>query len=125
MQVCPQSSADLVTAVLRRVSKEGTGVLPLNHSGIAAKTGSSMSGSWYMSFDDVYRVLTWTESDFQSGASRYYPAKGVSAKMLAARVWVLLKNPKLNFRELSGVFAGVESMNVRDLLWMEAEFQKP
>jgi hypothetical protein len=87
-------------------------------------TGTSISGSWYASFDDVYRVLTWTESDFHPfGISRYFPSKGVSAKILAERIWNLLGRTALSFGELFSSFAGAESMSVRDLLWVEDQFQ--
>jgi membrane peptidoglycan carboxypeptidase len=124
VRVCSDAEATAITGVLKRANNEGTGVLPLPHSGLAAKTGTSISGGWYASFDDVHRVLTWTDSDFQPfGLTRHFPSKGVSAKMLASRIWNLLANPKLGFSELFSVFRGVESMSVRDLLWIEDQFQ--
>jgi len=124
VRVCSSSAATTVKDVLKRANKEGTGVLPMHHTNLAAKTGTSISGGWYASFDDSYRVLTWTDADFQPfGTTRHFSSKGVSAKMLASRIWSLLAQSKLGFSELYSVFAGVESMSVRDLLWVESQFQ--
>ncbi len=49
-KVCSSSSAAAVTAVLKRVNKEGTGALPEHHTDLAAKTGTSVSGGWYVGF---------------------------------------------------------------------------
>jgi penicillin-binding protein 1A len=113
----------VVNRVLRRVNSEGTGILPIPCTGLAAKTGTSISGGWHVSFDEVYRILTWTESDFLPVSTRRYPSKGVSAKLLAGRIRVLLKHSALVFSQLYGVFGRLESMSVKDLLWVEEEFQ--
>jgi penicillin-binding protein 1A len=122
--MCTHDDASAVIKILRRVSEEGTGVLPIPQAGLAAKTGTSISGGWYMSFSDTYRVLTWTESDFLPIGVTQYPEKAISAKVLASRIWQLLRNAKLGFSELYSSFAGVDSMSVRDLLWVEDEFQE-
>jgi penicillin-binding protein 1A len=123
VQICSSSTATAIRAVLRRVNDEGTGFLPTLPSGLAAKTGTSISGGWHVSFDDIHRVLTWTETDFLPVGISQYSGKGVSAKILAGRIWRLLRHPRLGFSELFSVFAGVDSMSVRDLLWVESQFQ--
>jgi penicillin-binding protein 1A len=125
MQVCSRENASIVVDTLKRVSKEGTGKLTVPRPCLAAKTGTSISGAWHMSFDDTYRVLTWTESDFLSVRNVGYSGKGVTAKSLATRIWSLLGRTRLGLIELCSVFAGVDSMSVRELLWVESEFQKP
>jgi membrane peptidoglycan carboxypeptidase len=112
-----------VNGVLKRVTSEGTGILPAPCTGLAAKTGTSISGGWHVSFDKVYRILTWTESDFFPVSTRRYPSKGVSAKLLAYRIRLLLKQSAIIFSQLYGVFGGIKSMSVKDLLWVEQEFQ--
>jgi len=121
--ICTPAEALKITSVLQRVATEGTGKLPIPHSGLAAKTGTSMSGGWYASFDGTYRVLTWTESDFSPLSSKYYSGKAVSARELASRVWHLLTKAQVGFQELFAVFAGVDKMSVRDLLWVEEHFE--
>jgi penicillin-binding protein 1A len=125
LRVCTFDQATAVVDILRRVSEEGTGRLPVSRPGLAAKTGTSNSGAWYISFSDTFRVLTWTESDFPHVRNGGYSGKAVSAKSLASRIWSLLGKTRLGFTELCGVFAGVDSMTVSDLLWVEDEFQKP
>ncbi len=125
LQVCSSSMASSIASLLRRVNDEGTGVLSTLPRGLAAKTGTSVSGGWHVSFDDVYRVLTWTESDFLPVGIDQYSGKAVSAKELAGRIWRLLRRSKLGFSELFSVLAGVDSMSVRELLWVENEFQRP
>jgi membrane peptidoglycan carboxypeptidase len=123
VRICSPATAAAVTSVLRRVNSEGTGVLPLPRAGLAAKTGTSISGGWHVSFDDVYRVLTWAESDFLPVGISQYTSKAVSAKSLASRIWRLLGQSRLGFSEMFSLFAGVDSMSVRDLLWVEDQFQ--
>ncbi len=124
LRLCTHDDASAVVKVLRRVCEEGTGILPLRQPGLAAKTGTSISGGWYMSFTDTYRVLTWTESDFLPVGVTQYPEKAISAKALASRIWQLLGKATLGFSELYSAFGGVDSMSVRDLLWVETEFQR-
>jgi membrane peptidoglycan carboxypeptidase len=112
--ICTPAEALKITSVLQ---------LPMPHLGLAAKTGTSMSGGWYASFDDVHRILTWTESDFSPFSSLYYSGKAVSAKELASRIWHLLTKPQLGFQELFTVFGGVDEMSVLDLLWVETHFE--
>jgi len=121
--ICTPQQALQVTAVLQRAAVEGTAKLPVHYPGLAAKTGTSLSGGWYASFDGIHRVLTWTESDFSPYSSRYFPGKAVSARALASRVWAMLARPQVGFQELFTVFAGVDKMSVRDLLWVERQFQ--
>jgi membrane peptidoglycan carboxypeptidase len=121
--ICTPAEASSVASVLQRVATEGTGRLPIAHSGLAAKTGTSMSGGWYASFDGIHRILTWTESDFSPFSSMYYSGKAVSAKDLASRIWRLLTKAQLGFQELFAVFGGVDDMSVRDLLWVENHFE--
>lgn len=123
--VCRPEITQLVAGVLRRVASEGTGTLRRSQPGIAAKTGTSASGGWYASFDHLFRVLTWTESDFLPDGAPYYSGKGVSARALADRVWHLLRKESINFRELFTVFAGVEKIDVRGLMWVEDQFLTP
>jgi penicillin-binding protein len=124
--VCSPAESDIVCRALKRANLEGTAVLPSYHKNIAAKTGTSVSGGWYASFDDMYRVLSWTENDFQPfGTVSFYSNKGVSARILADRIWDLLGRTKVGFSNLFGVFAGVESLLVKDLLWLETQFQQP
>jgi penicillin-binding protein 1A len=123
VRICTQSEVTIVINILKRVCEEGTGILPVTQAGLAAKTGTSISGGWYMSFNDAYRVLTWTENDFLPVGVSQFPEKAVSAKVLANRIWQLLTKPKLGFSELYSVFAGVDTMSVRDLLWVEDRFQ--
>ncbi len=123
-QVCRPEHAEVVREVLRRVSTEGTGVLPLPRPRLASKTGTSTSGGWYISLDDTYRLLTWTESDFVPAQYLWYPEKGVSAKNLANRIWSLLEKRDLGFADTFSVFAGVDDMPVRDLLWIEDELAR-
>jgi membrane peptidoglycan carboxypeptidase len=106
------------------VNIEGTGAQLALEPGLAAKTGTSVSGAWYMSFDERYRVLTWTENDFHSSEMQRFRGKAVSAKSLAARIWSLLATPVIGARSLYSCFAGVDSMSVSDLLWIEDEFQR-
>jgi len=124
LRLCTHDDAAAVVKILKRVCEEGTGILPLSQVGLAAKTGTSISGGWYMSFSDTHRILTWTESDFLPAGVTQYPEKAVSAKALASRIWQLLGKTKLGFSELYSAFAGVDSMSVRDLLWVEDEFQR-
>lgn len=124
IRLCTQDDAAAVVRVLREVCEQGTGVLPQRQPGLAAKTGTSVSGGWYMSFTDARRVLTWTESDFLPVGVNQYPEKAVSAKALASRIWQLLSKGALGFSELYSAFAGVDSMSVPDLLWVEEEFQR-
>ncbi len=122
-RVCTSCHASTVKAILRRVVLEGTGRLRANHCGLAAKTGTSDSGQWYASFDNVYRVLTWTESDFTPFGSPFYYGKATSAKELADRIWRLLRNQRLGFQELYSSFECVHKLTVLDLLWVEDQFQ--
>jgi penicillin-binding protein 1A len=122
--VCSHYDATTVVKILKRVCQEGTGVLPLVQDELAAKTGTSVSGSWYMSFNSTYRVLTWIESDFQQTGITQFPEKAVSAKALANRIWQLLGRSTLGFSELYSALAGVDRMSVRDLYWIEDEFQR-
>jgi len=124
-RVCDPAVSRAVSSVLRRVTRDGTGWLPHRFVGLASKTGSSASGGWYASYDESFRVLTWTDSDFLEVPSTPYAAKGVSAKMLADRIWSLLRAPGQVFSTLFGAFGPVDYLNVRDLLWLEREFQTP
>jgi penicillin-binding protein 1A len=124
LRLCTHDDAKAVVTILQKVSEQGTGILPHPQTGLAAKTGTSISGGWYMSFSDTWRVLTWTESDFLPVGVTQYSDKAVSAKVLASRIWQLLEKPALGFSELYSVFAGVDIMSVRDLLWIEDEFQR-
>jgi membrane peptidoglycan carboxypeptidase len=123
IQICTPAEAQTVTAVLQRVATEGTARLAISYPGVAAKTGTSISGGWYAGFDGIHRLLTWTESDFSPFSSRYFPGKAVSAKELANRIWGLLRKPQVGFQELFTVFGGADQMSVRDLLWVENYFQ--
>jgi penicillin-binding protein 1A len=122
--ICTSDVANRITEILRRVNEEGTGILPRRQPDLAAKTGTSVSGGWHLAFDDNLRVLTWTESDFLPVGARPNAGKAVSAKALASRLWQLLRTPRLGFAELLGAFAGVDEMSVRDLLWVERQFQQ-
>lgn len=123
VQVCTPALSSVVTGVLQRVAREGTGSLRYQHPRLASKTGTSASGGWYVSYDESFRLLTWTETDFSPGPIGTYPAKGVSAKALADRIWTLLTGPRRAFSALFGAFAGVDHMLIRDLLWVEQQFQ--
>lgn len=123
VQVCTPNLSSLVTGVLQRVAREGTGSLRYQHPRLASKTGTSASGGWYVSYDESFRLLTWTETDFSPGPNGKYPSKGVSAKALADRIWTLLSGPRRGFGTLFGAFAGVDHMSTRDLLWVEQQFQ--
>lgn len=123
VQVCSEASSKQLTAVMRRVVTEGTGALPSLVGGIAAKTGSSISGSWYASYDDSYRVLTWTDADFGLVTSKRFSTKGVTARLLADRLWGLLRGPRLVFGETLGSFGGVDFMAPAELLWVERELR--
>jgi penicillin-binding protein 1A len=123
VRACTDELSRLVTTVLQRVSSHGTGLLPDPISGLAAKTGTSISGGWYVSYDESYRVLTWTEADFLPVGVRRYSEKGVSAKLLANRIWQLLRGRRRGLSELFGAFSGVNEMSVRDLLWVDEQFR--
>jgi membrane peptidoglycan carboxypeptidase len=125
MLVCAPDVSRLVSDVLRRVTTQGTGMLTGQHRGLASKTGTSLSGSWFASFNSVFRVLTWTETDLASYGVHSYSGKGVSAKELADRVWHLLEQRLVSFRELFAVFSGTDKMNVRELMWVEDQCLKP
>ena len=123
--VCTVGDSSTVVEILRRASKEGTGRIRVPQPRLAAKTGTSCSGSWHLSFSDNYRILTWTDTTFLSPNNFAYSGKGVTAKALASRIWTLLSKAPLGFTQLYGIFAGVDSLNVKDLLWMESEFESP
>jgi membrane peptidoglycan carboxypeptidase len=118
-------TAQVIRAILREVVVRGTGSLALGHEGdrIQAKTGTTDEGSWYMSFDPAFRVLTWVEStEEQDEKIRDYPEKAVTARTLAQRIWALLKSASYGSPSLYGIFRGSARLSVRDLLWVEEQF---
>lgn len=122
-QIASSEFVEEIRRVLRDAARRGTAQTSLK-AAIHAKTGTSISGSWFASFDDAFRVITWSErqDDTDDGVSAY-PEKGVTAKALAERIWNLLKKSSLASPALYGAFRGTTRLDVRDLLWLEQEFQ--
>ena len=116
-------TAETIRSILRAVVTRGTGFLSLNspEDEIKAKTGTTDEGSWYVSFDPSFRVLTWVEST-EDDRAKDYPEKAVTARTLAQRIWNLLKSGSYGSPSLYGVFRGSDRLLVRDLLWVEEQF---
>lgn len=122
-QVAITQFVEEVRRTLRDAARRGTAQTRSNFR-IHAKTGTSISGSWFASFDDAFRVVTWSERQADAdGDVSPYPEKGVTAKALADRIWNLLKKSSLTSSALYGAFRGASRLNVQDLLWLEQEFQ--
>ena len=113
--------ATQVRSVLRTVVERGTGVLGSDDSGLHAKTGTTNEGSWYMSFDPAFRVLTWVETP-QDQKTEVYSDKAVTAKSLALRIWTLLRRDGFSSTSLHGIFRGIDHLSVQDILWVDREF---
>lgn len=122
-QVATSGPVEEIRGALRDAALRGTARTGLAVA-IHAKTGTSSSGSWFASFDDAFRVVTWSErqTDADGDVARY-PEKGVTAKALASRIWTLLRKSQLTSPSLYGAFRGASRLNVSDLLWVEKEFQ--
>ena len=114
-------TAATINKILQQVVSRGTGPLSVNGGSIHAKTGTTHDGSWYMSFDQAFRVLTWVERTDEDRAINY-PEKAVTARNLAQRIWDLLRRGSHGSTQLYGVFRGVDNLTVRDLLWVEEQF---
>lgn len=119
--VFSSSTAGSIRRILRDVVVRGTGALSQGDNAIHAKTGTTDDGSWYVSFDSAFRVLTWVEFA-QRDQPRDYEEKGVTAKSLAERIWNLLQSGSYCSTQIYGMFRGVDRLSVRDLLWLEEEF---
>lgn len=80
--------AESIRPLLHDVATRGTGTIPSGLADLHAKTGTTDTGFWYMSFDPSYRVLAWVEKE-PSVPTETYVDKGITAKALADRIWKL------------------------------------
>ena len=113
--------ARTIQKILRDVVLRGTGFMSIDGQNIHAKTGTTNEGSWYMSFDPSFRVLTWVESTEDERASEY-PEKAVTARNLAQRIWALLRSASFGSAQMYGIFRGFNPRSVQDIIWLEEQF---
>jgi len=149
--VLEKSTANEIDDVLRRVVLEGTGKLDnFAITNLRAKTGTTMTDAWYVSYDNEYHILTWvgeeSEGDYNhsrlvcnpySEASKISreeeaikPAsffddrkleKGITAKQLAKRIWEYLKT-KGSLGNFYGVAKGIERLDYNQIIELESYF---
>lgn len=141
-RVIEDSIASEIDDVLKKVVTHGTGVFQnLNHPNLRAKTGTTNTESWYVSYDDKYHLLTWVGDDLddkgkmvehghsldsnlvlgEEGNVRKEQEKALTAKQLAERIWKhLTKKNKL--ADFFGIAEGIESFNSKQVSELEGYF---
>jgi penicillin-binding protein 1A len=141
-RVIEDSIASEIDDVLRKVVTHGTGVFQmLNHPNLRAKTGTTNTESWYVSYDDKYHLLTWVGDDLddkckmvehahsldsnlvleEEGNVRKEQEKALTAKQLAERIWKYLIR-KNNLADFFGIAEGIESFNSKKVTELEGYF---
>lgn len=141
--VLDSTIANEIDDVLRRVPREGTGIFKnLVIPNLRAKTGTTDTESWYVSYDDQYHLLTWVGEkasfDCDEVEKGYIsvsqsigkenksecserPEKAVTAKQIAQRIWERLR-AKVRLGDFSGVAKGIEKLNSTKLTELESYF---
>lgn len=139
--VLDQSIASEIDDVLKKVPTEGTGVFINNKVlNLRAKTGTTSSDSWYVSYNDKYHLLTWvreksnyeyniSEQDYKLPQSiekenycKYKNAeKAITAKQLAETIWKYLRTKGL-LGDFAEVAKGVDGLNCRQVTELEGYF---
>jgi penicillin-binding protein 1A len=141
--VLDSTIADEIDDVLRRVPTEGTGnfknlVIP----NLRAKTGTTDTESWYVSYDDKYHLLTWVGEkrsfECDEGEKGYVSIsqsigkrteneysekteKAITAKQIAQRIWEYLRT-KNKLGDFSVVAKGIEKLNSTKVTELEGYF---
>jgi len=141
-RVIEDSIASEIDDVLKKVVTHGTGIFQkLNLPNLRAKTGTTNTDSWYVSYDDKYHLLTWVGNDLDDKCqtvehshtlcSKSVPkeernvsseqGKAFTAKQLAERIWKYLIT-KNNLAEFFGVAEGIESFDSKKVTELEGYF---
>jgi len=141
-RVIEDSIACEIDDVLKRVVTHGTGIFQnLSLPNLRAKTGTTNTDSWYVSYDDKYHLLTWIGNDLddkwqmakhdctlyskslpkERGNVRNEQEKALTAKQLAERIWKYLIR-KNNLADFSGIAEGIESFNSKKVTELEGYF---
>lgn len=140
--------ASEIDEVLKRVAIEGTGIFEkITVPNLRAKTGTTATDSWYVSYDDKYHLLTWVgekskyecnngEQDhdkFQQQVEKIQPIKketaceirkpekAITAKLLAERIWKYLMT-KNNLSEFFEIAKGIDKLNSAQAAELEEYF---
>ncbi|MEW6409094.1 MAG: transglycosylase domain-containing protein [Nitrospirota bacterium] len=139
--VLDNSIAGEIDDVLKRVVAEGTGIFRnLTVSDLRAKTGTTNTDSWYVSYDDKNHLLTWvgeksnyecnrpeqshtfprpTDKETECGCRN--PEKAITAKQLAKKIWYYLQHFD-NFSHFGEVAKGVDRLKPEDAARLEGYF---
>jgi penicillin-binding protein 1A len=140
--VLDSNIANEIDDVLKKVAIEGTGIFE-NYSipNLRAKTGTTTSYSWYISYDEKYHLLTWTgkknnsevHKDIKQDVTFIPPRvdevrygrtkseKAITAKQLAERIWTWLRlRNKLG--DFSDVAEGINKFDVLQVTELEGYF---
>lgn len=131
-----------VDDVLKRVTKEGTGIFKkINVSNLRAKTGTTNSDSWYVSYDDKYHLLTWVGKNQVDDCNKneqghillpqpmekevdceiQEPEKAITAKQLAERIWEYLRTKNI-LGDFLGVAKGIDKLTSTQVTELEGYF---
>lgn len=130
--VLDSTIASEIDDVLKRVPVVGTGAFAkYNVPGLRAKTGTTNTESWYVSYDEEYHLVTWV-----GGKTNFCPSKSeenhlkrencsrtvepsdcdpkaekaVTAKQLAERIWKYLRT-KTKLSEFCEVAKGIQKLS--------------
>jgi penicillin-binding protein 1A len=141
-RVIDESIASEIDDVLKRVVTHGTGIFQEHIlPNLRAKTGTTKTDSWYVSYDDKYHLLTWVGNALDGGCQTVVhgntiysnsmskegrnvyskPEKAFTAKQLAEMIWnyLLTKN---NLAEFFGVIKNIESFDSKKVTELEGYF---
>jgi penicillin-binding protein 1A len=133
--------ANEIDDLLKQVATQGTGVFEkLRLSNLRAKTGTTNTDSWYVSYNDEHHLLTWVEEsphisqitdrgDILSsnhtpgGTGRAWKRreKAPTAKQFAERIWKYLTT-KNNLAHFIDIAKGIERFNSKQLTELEDYF---
>lgn len=135
--------ASEIDDLLKRVPVEGTGVFTShNVPNLRAKTGTTDTESWYVSYDEKYHLVTWVgkkrnaeyHADEKDSAAPKHatnrekqwdysqkPEKAVTAKKLAERIWEYLRI-KNKLGEFCEVAKGIHKLTSAQVTELEGYF---
>ena len=141
--VLDHTIASEIDDVLKRVTTEGTGVFTKhNVPNLRAKTGTTNTESWYVSYNEKYHLVTWVgekpnferhidardatpprntlSREDRSGFSEK-TEKAVTAKQLAERIWEYLRI-KRKLGEFCEVAKSIHKLNSAQVTELEGYF---
>lgn len=145
--VLDSSIANEIDDLLKRAASEGTGILKeYQNPNLRAKTGTTDTDSWYVSYDDEYIVLTWVKENSKNESiknsktifevknlinlkdlfkkespQKRNPEKAITAKLLAEKIWKYLKE-KNNLSDFFEIAKGIEQLDSTQATELEAFF---